>query len=249
MSVFSKNYEVDYIGARPDLRTSFARLMEYVQEGSTAHTESTPYPMAWFSENRTGWVITNWRAEVYAYPKYCDIIRVETWPSKFKGILADRSFVVYNQNGDRLLSAISSWIYTDLEQRKPIRPFQAMIDGYAPEYPPTIEKDYKLPPTDAYHQIDKYDFIVRRRDIDTNRHVNNIKYLEWAQDGIPDAVYQNADVFEMKASYKKECVCGDNVIVRTFKSKENDAEFISIIKNKTDDGTENVLAEVYTRWA
>jgi acyl-ACP thioesterase len=222
--------------------------MEYVQEGSTAHTESTTYPMAWFSENMTGWVITNWHAAVYSYPRYGDAIRVETWPTKFKGFLADRSFSVYDKNGAPVLHAISSWIYTDLNRRRPIRPFQEMIDGYGATRPSNIEKDYMIPPIAAYDKIDAYDFIVRRRDIDTNLHVNNVKYLEWAQDGIPDAVFKTADVAEMKTNYKKECACGDKVLVETYRSKENNQEFVSFIKNLQDDGTENLLTEIYMKW-
>jgi acyl-ACP thioesterase len=248
MNGFSKQFEVDYISARPDMRTSFPRLMTYVQEGSTAHTESTAYPMAWFAENMTGWVITNWRVEVYGYPKYGDTIRVETWPSKFKGFLADRTFTIYDKDGNCVLNALSSWIYTDLNRRRPIRPFQEMIDGYGEPQPPKIEKDYVMPSLEVYDKINEYDFIVRRRDIDTNLHVNNIKYLEWAQDGIPDAIFQTASVAEMKTNYKKECACGDQVIVQTFQSKENGHEFVSLIKSPAEDGTENLLAEIYTKW-
>lgn len=248
MGIFSKQFEVDYISARPDLHTTFARLMEYVQEGSTAHTESTMFPMAWFADNMTGWVITNWCVEVHSYPRYCDIIRVETWPSKFKGILADRSFAIYNQKGDCILSAVSSWIYTDLKKRRPIRPEIEMVKSYGEAHPYNIEKDYVIPSIDLFHKIDEYSFIVRRRDIDTNYHVNNIKYIEWAQDGIPDDVFNNANVVGMKANYKKECSCGDNVAVITFAGNENSLEFFTIIKNITAEGNENILTEIYTKW-
>ena len=46
---------------------------------------------------------------------------------------------------------------------------------------------------------------VKRRDLDTNNHVNNIHYIDYALDALPAEL----DVHELRVSYKKAAVLGD----------------------------------------
>lgn len=245
MAPYSKDYEIDYTLLYPDLRANFVKMMALTQEISIAHTDSTNMPMKWYADNKKGWLIVNSRAEVYSYPKYGDIIRVETAPCGFKGILGERNFSIYDKNGSCMLKAVTKWIYTDLSKRRPERPEMEMIKGYGEILAPCLEKDYSLPSEEGFDLIHTYEFSAGKRDMDTNSHVNNIKYIEWALEGVPDDVYYDYSVAEMKASYKKECSKGDYIIVDTY---ARNTEYLSVVSKREPDGSKSALAQINTVW-
>ena len=245
---FSKTFEIDYRGARADMRTGFVRLMDYVQEASIAHTNSTTFPMLWFMQNHRGWVITNWQVEICSYPQYGNMMTIETWPSFFKGILGERSFLVRDGAGRPILKAFSSWIYTDLDKRRPVRPEADMLASYGENFPPVISKDFALPPKENFNPIGQYTFTVMGRDIDTNQHVNNVRYLEWAVDGIPWAITSQHNVSLMKTTYRKECGLGDSIAVLTYQHSSGQMAFLSEIYKTDAEPSPALLTEIYTEW-
>ena len=87
---FTAEFIVDYYGIKPDCTISFPRLMAYMQEASIRHTDSTSYPMKWYSENRFAFLLTNWHVEAISYPGLHDKITIHTWPICFKGIISER---------------------------------------------------------------------------------------------------------------------------------------------------------------
>ena len=52
------------------------------------------------------------------------------------------------------------------------------------------------------------DFVVTRRDTDTNGHANNVKYLEWVMDDIPDAIYEDMTL-KISALSTARSVCAE----------------------------------------
>ena len=54
--------------------------------------------------------------------------------------------------------------------------------------------------------------IARRSDMDMNGHINNVVYLAWALESVPEAVYDGGyNLFEMEVDFKAECKAGDTV--------------------------------------
>ena len=47
-------------------------------------------------------------------------------------------------------------------------------------------------------------FQVRYSDIDTNMHVNNVKYAAWALETVPKDIVLNYELKNIKATYEKE---------------------------------------------
>jgi len=243
MPVFTSDFTVDYQLLEPDLTARLPGLMSHVQEASIRHTESTPHKMQWYADNARGWLLTNWHIEVTRLPKWNEAIRIHTWPSRFKGILADRSFEVLDENGQRLLAAVSGWVFTDLAARRPVKPPQAVIDGYGAIGEPALAADFKFS-HDGFTRITSREMLVTRRDTDTNSHVNNIRYIEWAFDEIPADIYDAHTPHVVKAAYKKECVKGDTLTFDTFVRPGSEPSVLITMRKE-----DVVVCEVYTEWA
>ena len=57
----------------------------------------------------------------------------------------------------------------------------------------------------------RFDYKIMRRDLDTNNHVNNLNYLDFAIEALPDAVYNNIHFSSIDVLYKKQCLWGDQI--------------------------------------
>ncbi|MDR1559746.1 MAG: hypothetical protein LBS84_08645 [Clostridiales bacterium] len=250
MEKFQTLYSVDYQSLNPDLTVTFPRLMYYVQETSIRHTESTSRPMRWYMENRRGWLVTNWSIRLSEYPKLMDNIIVKTYPIHFKGAIGERGFEAFKESGEPLLAAHSTWVFADLVNNKPVRPPIELLDEYRPEFPAPTEKKMgfqSLAAEDSpYYLASRRELTATRRDIDTNEHVNNIKYIEWAFDDIPEDVYRASRAREIKITYRNQCRAGDAVLAELYRHSGDPQSFVSILKHA--DGDQAVFAEVYALW-
>jgi medium-chain acyl-[acyl-carrier-protein] hydrolase len=206
--------------------------------------------MRWYTENRRGWLVTNWSVRISGYPKLMDNIVVQTYPIHFRGAIGDRGFEAFSESGESLLVAYSTWVFADLENNKPLRPPIDIRADYGPEFPAPTERKMDFPLLTAddcpYYLDRRREFTVTRRDIDTNEHVNNVKYIEWAFDDIPEDAYKTARAREVKIIYKKQCRAGDIVLAEFYRRSDNPFSFVSLFKSA--DGDKAVFAEVYTLW-
>jgi len=249
MPGFTHEFDIAYQILAPDLTARLPGLMAGVQEASILHTESTPHPMQWYADNARGWLLTNWHIEITRLPKWNERVRVTTWPSRFKGILADRSFAVTDENGAPLLAAVSGWVFTDLDLRKPVKPPQEILDGYGEIGASALAADYKFAAKDGFTPVSAREMLVTRRDTDTNSHVNNVRYIEWAFDEIPAVVYDACTPKVVKVAYRKECVAGDMILLSTaVRDEAGECPVVHISIHKLAE-PERPVCEIYTEWA
>mgnify|MGYP000102159798 CR=1 FL=1 len=152
----------------------------------------------------------------------------------------------YDENGNKLLDGISRWIFMDSEKRKPANVPADMVEKYHSGQVSAIEGEkFFMPKTPAGRLICVRDFVVTRRDTDTNGHANNVKYLEWVMDDIPDAIYEDMTLKDIRIVYRKECLRGDTVTIKTYlQDTENGKEIESFLYEG-----ETIVAQVITLWA
>ena len=107
---------------------------------------------------------------------------------------------------------------------------------------------YKLPKLQNDDTIMERTFIVTRRDTDNNGHTNNVKYIEWAIDDIPDDIYNTMTISDIRVVYRKECYKGDAVTSKCcVHTLENGIkEVISFFEDGAGEGI--LFAEVVTQW-
>lgn len=92
-------------------------------------------------------------------------------------------------------------------------------------------------------------FRVARRDLDMNRHVNNVVYIHWALESVADEVAAAMRPADIEVSYRAEAFYGDEILSAVGpagEDAEGSATFLHRI-TRASDGTE--LARLRTRWA
>ncbi len=201
---------VRYSEIDADGRLSIFGMMNYLQDGSTFHSEDAGVGVDYFQKHHKAWMLSSWRIRIETLPKLGETIAVGTWPTAFKGLHGFRDFVIQNEEGCPLVTAHSVWFLYDTEKHVPLRVSQADQEPYgAPKPPLNMGEEpgkIRLPgEMTAGEPVE-----ILRCHLDTNRHVNNAWYVEMARDALPAPIR----IREIRADYKKAALLGDMVTPR-----------------------------------
>ena len=184
-------------------------LLNYLQDSSTLHSEELGESGAQLLEKNMAWVLSFWQVCIDEMPKISEDISVKTWPYSTKGLFGLRNFCMENAKGETIVKANSIWVLIDPRTGRPIR----ITDEVSSHYPdePKLEMDYcdrKVVLPEEYEE--KEGIVVPKYFIDTNNHVNNAKYVMYAEQFLPE----DFKVKEIRVEYKLAAVLGDMMIPR-----------------------------------
>ncbi len=242
--LLTKEYEIGVRALTPNLRIKASDILDYFQEAATIHAENAGYTMEWFNEMKQGFMVLKWEVSVKRYPHWLEKIIIRTWAPEAKKILAKRCFSVLDSANVEIITASSMWVYMDIDRRRPIRPPKGMLDKFKAEVSEFVEPESEFPLAEDSKLIETNHFIVTRRDTDSNFHVNNAKYMTWAEDLIPDCVFNAKEPACIKISYQKECVKGSEILSQLFETDNGD--YLCTFSDPTDVYTE--YAKIFIKW-
>ena len=228
-NIFEYDFTIDY--ASVDLHnylTDFA-LLKYLQETACLHAAKLGYGLYDIPHTHVVWLLLDWKLQVFARPSWKDKIHIRTWPSKTDLASCYRDFEVFDNTGERICIATSRWVLFHIENHR--------ISKLTPE----INKVFSPFPQRVFeNEIEKLkepccfdseiNYTILRRDIDTNKHVNNLNYLRFAYEALPAEIYENTKFSHIEIMYKKQCLLGDNIVCLYTKISEK--EHIVTIKSK-----------------
>lgn len=184
---------VAYPDIGPDRRLSHVGLLRILQEAASVASDEVGFGLKDIGRTGVHWILTSWRVELERRPAWRTALRVETWPRTMDGFLSDREFLV-RAGEERVARGTSRWVLVDAATGRVTRVSQAVRDAYLPQLDgedlfagaPPVPSSGKTPEgTPA-----AFETAVGRRDIDTNYHVNNLHYLDYAVEALPEEVYR-----------------------------------------------------------
>jgi len=155
-------------------------------------------------KTKIAWVLLDWKLEVIKRPTYGQILQVKTWGRNMNKFFTYRDYEIYDENNELCIIATSKWTLLNIEKRKMVRLTEELIEKYKPEEK-SVFLDEKLDkikiPTKFISNI-KYKVI--RKDIDLNKHMHNLYYLDLAYEALPEDVYAKRPFDNVRITYKKE---------------------------------------------
>lgn len=235
-----RSYEVD-----PQGRLSMISVCNYLQNAASRHAHELGVALEHLLPGRHTWVLSRLKLKMESWPQWRDNIQIYTWPSGVQRLFALRDFRLTQGEDTAFCSAISGWLVIDAETRKPMRvkPFVDKISNVTFDRA-LPDKLNKLSPLDRHEYAQG--LRVRRRDLDVNRHVNNVSYVEWLIESIPEEVASAGVMTGLEINFMQEAFLGETVISRCRPMNKNRTEFFhDVIREK--DGRELVRARTFWR--
>ena len=231
-------YELDHTGlVRP------VALLNYLQDAAGDHARRLGVSVADLRQRGLTWVLSRVHMTVERLPHGGETVLVRSWPSMREGRFSCREFELFDQQGRQVAAATSSWAVLDLMTRRPVR-----LDDVLPDYPlrpqRAVHDDFaSLPRLETAEREER--FLARRSDLDVNRHVNNVVYVTWALETLPDQVADGFQLMELEVGYRAEAFAGDEVLAR---SARVEAEPGHCFVHQLVDGEGKELTRLRTRW-
>ena len=240
---FTKKYEVLYRDADYKLRCRIASLVYFLCDVGNSHAESVGDTIDYQLENGAGWVFYKYDIKIHKYPKYRDVLNVTTMPAGFKKFYALRDYVIKDQNGELIAEATALFFLINIAKRRPMRILPEQYKMYGADG--DLEKVKEL---DKVSKIEKEDFYkefqIRYSDIDSNTHVNNVKYVEWALESVPQEIIRELELKRVKILFEKEVGYGDRIHVSAEIKHDEDGKIRTLHKITNKAGEELTLLEI-----
>ncbi|ACL76790.1 acyl-[acyl-carrier-protein] thioesterase [Ruminiclostridium cellulolyticum] len=210
LSIYKKNYHVDYGDADFYKRLKLSYLFNYFQNIAGLHSENTNVGIRKLQNDYgAAWVMTRMLMDINRMPECNEEISIETWPVEPKKKMIDRNFIVRDMDGSILASAISTWVILDMEKREMVR-IDSVIPPQYPEFLKSKAIDRKFDKLKPSGQLQPaYKKLVGFSDIDINGHVNNAKYIDYILDCFTVEKHGEYRVKSIQINYVNEAVAGD----------------------------------------
>lgn len=242
--VYFKEYEIHYYEIDYKRRLLLTSLIDYLGDIATRHSEDLGVGIEYLRGKNLAWVLYSWDITIDRLPSYGEKITIKTDPCGFKRFYAFRKFEVLDKDENVIARANSVWFLIDLERRRPVRIPDELYKAYKVDENNSeffdIFKGEKLSENNG-----EITFNVRYSDIDTNRHVNNAKYVAWAVETIPMDIVLNYSLKSVKVNYEKETHYGDRVkaVIQVI---NGDSKITCL--HKIEDGEGNEITLLSTVW-
>lgn len=242
--MFEKQYEIRYFETNQYGEASPVTILTLLEEAAADHCLSINYSLCDLMKQNIGWVLLAGYMQMERYPFYKEKITIKTWLSKYSTIRGVRENIIFDAQGNIIGRAKGLWLFFDTKKRKPVKIFEDIRKkwSYYPEE--SIENDIreKIEPIQSAKYSNK--FRVRRFDIDSNKHVNNIRYLQWLLESIPSQVIDHYSLYKIDGRFTAEAQDGHRLKSLT-EYDNDDNNFVHTIK---DLDNEKVCAVAKSEW-
>lgn len=231
MGVYTEKYKIKYSDVDNNNLLTLSSLVNYLQDAAGSHSSLAGYGLNNIPQTHIAWLVLDWKVKIFHHSKTNDEITIKTWPRVLEKFYSYRDFEVYDINKNLIAIASSKWIMVNTENGRIERVTKDIINAYGTTKKSVFDKPLNEKPREPDNSKLTFKYQIQRRDIDTNNHVNNIHYIDYALESIPEQVYKTTDFKNLQIHYKKEIKYGETINcyysftkkkhVITIKSKDN----------------------------
>ena len=171
-----------------------------------------------------------------------ETISITTKPVGFKKFYGLRRYIIKDSENNVIGEALALFFLINIQKRRPTRIQKEQYDFYGVDgdidYDVSMEKLERVE-----HEDYSVNFNIRYSDIDSNNHVNNVKYIEWAIEAVPIEVVRDYTIKRIKVTFEKESKYGETITSSAAIEKIDENTIRSYHTIKKSDGTELTLLE------
>lgn len=232
-----RSYEVDHNEA-----ASISTICNYFQETAGLHARELQFDISDLQKKGLTWILYKLQVKVHEFPKRWESVRVKTWPSTGDGLRAYRDYELYNDSGDLLAVGLSQWMVMDIQKKRPVKmPEELMSSRFKTDK--HVLKLHKKNMNELPPEETRLVTTVGTYDLDMNKHVNNVRYIDWITGHQESNSQMKCD--KITIQYAAETTAGDKIhLANKPEAKKNDEITFTLFKN--DD--RQTIANAMTHW-
>ena len=172
------------------LRASAASIINYMLNVAGIDADSKGFGVASLQGNKYTWVLSRLAVDIERQAEQYSNIEIDTWVNECNRLSSTRNFCM-RQGNELLAASVSQWCVLDMESRQVVdlsimkeRHDQIMVDAPSPTSAPARLRSMEYTASSQH--------TVSYSDIDFNRHMNTLRYVDMIFDAISlDAIENN----------------------------------------------------------
>ena len=209
MGVYTMETSVHFNDVNIDNQLTMKGALRLMQEASNCHSDQVGYGLNQIPQTGYSWVLHQQRCHMYQRPGWGSKLTIRTWSRGAEGLICLRDFEMLNEQGQRVAVATTAWLLVDARSQKMLKVPASMMEEYG-----TIDEAVFDEPMKRLKMLPDasktWEYTILKRDIDINRHVNNLCYLDYAVESLPEGV-EVVDYNDVTIMYKKAAYLGDSI--------------------------------------
>lgn len=242
MAIFTYDYIVKYFDIGRNNKLSLKSLLTILQEAAGAHSDEAGYGLNDISKTHFTWLLLNWKVKMFSHPHFNEKLTIKTWPRALEKIYCYRDFEVYDSHQKLIAIASSKWVAFDLDSKKIMKVSPDIIDAYGGNVDKSVFENPFQEKLSIPEELSlAFSYKIQRRDIDTNGHVNNSYYVDFALETLNETVYNENEFNNLEIVYKKEIKYNEKI--NCYYSLEDNKHIITI-KNE-DNSIIHAIIKLY----
>ena len=187
--IYTEKFKIPLKDIGKDNKIKNRAVLEILENIACYHSDLVGYGVNNIKETKVTWILLDWKLKVINRPTYGQVLTVNTWGKGMNKFFTYRDYEIYDNNNNLCAIATSKWALIDTEKGKMSRLTENIINAYKPEKKTVFEENsldkVKIP--EEFSNTIKYEVI--RKDIDINKHMHNLYYLDLAYEALPDEIY------------------------------------------------------------
>ena len=229
---FSKDYTITCYEADANQLMRPTAMLELMQEAANVNASTLGFGYDEMMNSNTAWVLSRIHVKFNNTPKWRDEVNLKTWHKGVSKLFYLRDFILSDKEGTPMVLATTSWLIIDMNTRRLVRNSDLALNN-------TAIHAIETPADKVVVPVDIEPELVRKHpvtwsEIDTNGHVNNVKYAVWAIDAVKQEDIKERPLKELLINYDAEVMPGDVVKISRVR-QEAEEGIVYYITGKVSD--------------
>lgn len=226
MGIYKCNMRIGLADIGHSNKITNRAIIEILENAGGMHSESLNLGLNNMEETGVSWILLGWKVKVIQRPKYNENLEIITWGRESNRIASYRDYEIYDQLGKLCIIATSKWAIVDIKDRKLAELTPELTEPYECKDKTAFKEkiDFKL--KEPKTNISQITYKTQRRDIDINKHVHNLYYLDFAYEALPEEEYEKSECNNIEIMYKKQIKLNDEI--KCLYTKEDGKNIITI---------------------
>lgn len=211
-SVFKSKVEPQHVDFTS--RASVSSLCDIILYVAGLDAHNRGFGIDVLAGRNCGWVLSRMCVELDYMPKEYEEFTIHTWISDYNRLSSTRNFTLTNAEGEVFGRAVSQWCMLDFDTRMPVdmNTLAKVHDGTIVDSPSPCERPRRLGAVSG-EPIAEHKVVYS--DIDFNRHMNTMRYIDLIFDTMPIEVPEHLEAWRMDVNFMREALYGDTLVLKS----------------------------------
>lgn len=207
--ITSYSYRIEPQDVDFTLRASASSVINYLLNVAGIDAHNKGFGVDVLQGQSFTWVLSRLAVEINRQPHQYDNIDIETWVNEFNRLSSTRNFRM-TYGGEVLASGVSQWCMLNMETRQAVDMSllkdvyeRAMVDAPSPIAAPQRLRGGELRTVVSRPVV--------YSDLDFNRHVNTLRYIDMIFDALPLYIIENNNGLRIDLNFIAEARYGETL--------------------------------------